>query len=331
MNNKFVQIISLALLITLFAACDGGKQDLRDQIAKQEETLKNAPTAEDAQVRSLLTLYVQYIQRHQDDELVPVYLYRMAEIYYRSSNWAEAARHLNMLVEQHPDAPVVEDALIFAGMIYEERLHDGIRAEKAYTLYKEKFPQGKHIQKAELFFKSPEERLLARMDELQIELQKNPNNTQAAQLFAYSCKNFIQQNPANPKAAQFAMLGGNWARKGLHTFLAIELWTTLLEKFPNDAAAPDALYQLGMEHEVNAIHQWRQMQQNNEPFMGFLAKYKNFAEADFHKEAERYYKQLIAQYPQHPRAADAANNLKHIGKNANDIVDSFVAKRDSAK
>lgn len=311
--------------------CGNPKADLSAQIISMEKQAE-ANTLEAEQYRGLLTLYVQYMQRYPEDPLAPIYLYRMAEVYYRATNWAEAARHLRLLMEKYPNSAVIEDAYLFVGNIYEERLYDQVRAEATYKQYLERFPEGKYRAKANVFFKTPEEKLNTRIGELENQLSQTPDNPQTMQILAFAYKNFVQYNPKSELVPKYCYLGGRLASRTNHFFLAAELWEKLLAEYPTYEGVPEALFLLGNMYEEQMELEWLSYIKSGNPFVGFASKYKDFQSADFIEEAKKIHQLLITKYPNSEFAGKAKDNLANSEKSANDVINSFQKpKQDSTK
>lgn len=318
----------LALALSLHS-CGENPNTLRLQIQAIEEATQK--DASDEQMRSLLTLYVQYIQRYPQDAAAPIYMYRIAEAYYRATNWAEAARHLSLLMERYPNSKIEEDAYAFAGMLYEERLHDPTRAEKNYKDYLAKYPNGRYKKQAELFFKTPEEKLLARVDELEAQVTANPSDTRAAGLLAATYKNFASQLPQHAKTANFCMQGAKLASGLGDSFLALEFYDILEKQHPDFADMPYVLFLTAVEYDDRIEAQWRSNMTNKKPFIGFSAQFRDMQVADFNKLAEKYYKLFLAKYPDHTLAKDVKISLENIGKSDNEVVENLIKKSDKIK
>lgn len=323
--SRPIYVLFLAVCLAVVAASCGDKAaDLRGDIDRIESATEKVAT--DEQMRSLLTLYVQYIQRYPQDAAAPIYLYRMAEVYYRATNWAEAARHLGLLLERYPNSKIEEEALIFAGMIYEERLHDNARAEKTYKDYLAKFSNGKHKKQAELFFKSPEEKLLARIAEEEANLEKNKNDTRAAGLLAFTYRSFATQFPKHEKTPNFCMQGAKLASGLGESFLALELYDILEQQHPDFADMPNVLFFTAVEYDDRAEPHWRKQIAARKPFIGFAAQFREADAKTFLTLAEKYYKLFLTKFPTHPLAKDVKISLENLGKTDNEVVKGLIEK-----
>lgn len=326
MNRQLYVFFIAICFSTLAVSCGDQAGSLRRQIDIVEvATEKNAS---DEQMRSLLTLYVQYIQRYPNDAASPIYMYRMAEAYYRATNWAEAARHLGLLLEKYPNSRVEEDAYGFAGILYEERLQDAVRAEKNYKDYLAKYPNGKYKAQAELFFKTPEEKLAARITDLEAQISKNPNDVGAAGLLAMTYKNFVIKMPTHEKAATYCMQGAKLATGLGDSFLALEFYDILEKQHPDFADMPLVLFFTAVEYDDRIETQWRNHMTSKTPLIGFSAQFRDAQVADFSKKAADYYKLFLSKYPDHAMAKDVKISLENIGKSDNEVVEALIKKNE---
>ncbi len=327
----FYSLLAAASLF-VFQACGNSPKDgdLRAQIYNLEAAVKHKAD-EDGRVRSLMTMYVDYIQHFPQDSMSPVYMYRMAEVYYRAANWGESAKHLRMLLEKYPASPVAEEAYIFSGMVYDEKLLDSTLARKAYQSYLEKYPSGKYRPQAELFFKSPQEKLLFRIKTLEENLNKGSkkNEQKQATLLMAVYRNYAQQFPEDSISADFCMKGAKLASGVGESFVALELYSILREKHPQHPDAPYAVFLSATELDGNAPKRHQRHLQQRDPFAGYAAQFRDYTKADFLKAAEKTYKEFLSQYPTHPLAKDVQLLIKNLGKSDNDVVKAMVEKNKS--
>jgi len=329
MNRLFSLCAKLGLGIMLFlSACGNPKQDLIEQIATIEYKTAKAP--DDAQMRSLMTLYVQFIQRYPTDKYTPVYIYKIAEVNYRLQKWDEALRHLNMIINDHSSSEYLEDALLFVGMLYDERIFDQAGGDKVYKMYLDKYPNGKGKAQAEMHFKSPQERLIFKIENMEKQLEANPNDPNLALSLAYTYKSYAQANPQDVQTPRFCMQGAKFAAGSGESFLAIELWDMISKNYQNFPERPYVMFLAAMEHEEKALLQAQRYRRAGQPFDGFAAYYQNFEKEQFIKEAGDRYKAYLAEYPKHELAKDAKTALQNLGKDANEIVNSFIQKQKTA-
>lgn len=328
--NKIFTYLLLALggIMLGLSGCASNKDgDMRAQIYNLEASVKHKAD-EDGRVRSLMTMYVDYIQRFPQDSMSPVYLYRMAEVYYRATNWGESAKHLKMLIEKYPQSPVVEQAYIFSGMLYDEKLMDTTLARTAYQTYLDKFPSGKFRTQAELFFKSPQEKLLFRIKSMEDALAaggKKGEQRQATLLMA-AYRNYAQQFPADSLSADFCMKGAKLASGVGESFVALELYSILRERHAQHPDVPYAIFLSATELDGNAQKRHQRHLQQREPFVGYAAQFRDFTKADFLKAAEKEYKAFLAQFPTHPLAKDVQLLIQNLGKSDNDVVKAMIEK-----
>lgn len=322
-------IIALVFITTSILACSNPKKDLQEQIAVLESrTVKVATEARytDDQLRSLMTLYSQYIQLYPKDELTPIYVYKMGEVYYRVGSWQQAIHHLDILFDKYATAPINEQGLALAGIIYEERFQRQDKAQEIYEKYLSLYPNGQYADHAKLFFKTPEERLLYRIDNLEKQVQENPDDLSNAQLLVYAYRNFVTANKGNEKNPDFCMKGAKLASGLGESFLALELYNTIEKDFPAFGDMPYVLFLTAVEYEQRAPAQWQRNLAAQRPFNGFAAQFRNVDKAYFTEKAKEYYTLFLKKFPTHTLAKDAQLSLESIGKTDDEVVRTLLKK-----
>ena len=320
----------LFLLLTCqLVACSNQEQELIEQITTLENKTQKVATDSrytDDQLRSLLTLYVQYIQSNPGKERSALYTYRIAEVYYRVSGWLECVRHLHMVEDQYPNSPIKEQALALAGIVYDERLHNEAKAKEVYEKYLQLYPNGQHIEQAKNFFRSPIEKLTNRIEQLEMQMQKEGGDARTAALLLHVYKSFALTNPTDSRTPDYCMKGAKLASGMGESFAALELYNIIETNFPNFGDMPYVYFLSAMEYSDRAPLQWQQYLAAQRPFNNFAAQFRNVDRSHFLKQAEKYYKLFLQKFPNHALAQDVKLSLANLGKSDNEIVNSFLQK-----
>ncbi len=339
------QVFIFSLLMGLFWSCSP-KQAERQQIAKleaeleaQEAEINTAQkTISDSLLKPLMSAYAAYAQKYKEnDEMTPIYLYRMGSLYYRIQNWKAAIQHFEYVIEGYKDSEAYPEAMILAATLYDERLNNKMRAEALYRSYLDQFPNGASKEKAAFFFKSPEEKTQARIGELQTQLredQKNKGlNRNLAHKLVRQYASYVRRYPNSEFAPMYCFEGGKLASNLGKTSEAVELWLNIYDQYHDFHLYPETILLLAVEYENKMplfIQRFQRKKEFSKQFTGRFTG-KDWTEVDWLAEAEKLYKEFLAKYPEHELASHAEASLKYLGKDPNEIVQEFKVNLDSMR
>ena len=131
--------LGFLLLIGFLASCTG-KFQRKISISAMEKQLAVSTNPKDSLLEPLLIAYTSYIRKYPEDDLTPVYLYKVGSIYVRMQNWKEATKHFEFIIDRYKDSQVYSEAIILAAAAYETvRGNNEERAAALYKLYLEKY------------------------------------------------------------------------------------------------------------------------------------------------------------------------------------------------
>ena len=155
--------ISIAFIMILFIGCKPSRNKSAEEIRKLESVLY-APTAitfDKINADKLIAMYDKFIKDFPADTLVPIYLFKSANLEMNASNAQEAISRFDTLIRKYPSNPKSASSLFFKGYIYENVLKDIGKAKEAYLIFIETYPNHELVKDAQLSIrnlgKSPEQ------------------------------------------------------------------------------------------------------------------------------------------------------------------------------
>jgi tetratricopeptide (TPR) repeat protein len=345
MKIQFTTILSLIFLSILVWSCSPQKAERRE-IAQLEAEVEmaeaNAPDGQkvigDSLLKPLMEAYAIYVQKYpEEDEMTPIYLYRMGSLYYRMGNWKEAVKHFEYVLEGFEDSEAYPEAMILAATLHEERLNNKARAEVLYKSYLEKFPDGAGRAKASFFFKSPEEKMQARIGDLQNKIREDEKtkglNRKLAHMLVRQYAKYVEKYPNSEFAPMYCFEGGKLASNLGETADAIELWLNIYDQYHDFHLYPETILLLAVEYENKMPIFLQQFKRQKDFKKHFQTRFtgKDWTEVDWLAEAEKLYKEFLVKYPKHELTTHAAASLKYLGKDPNEVVQEFKVNLDSLR
>ena len=335
-HNKYLLFNLLFLTLALTACSD--KKERQYKIGELETLSKKVPQPpSDSILEPLMLDYAQYIQKYPEDEMSPIYLYRLGSIYVRMEKWDVATKHFDFLIKIYPKSEPYQHALALAAMAYESRLNEKEKAGELYKIYLSEFPNGAAKKEAEFFFKPEDEKAQSRiaddLKELYSDTQNKGPNRQVAHLLVRRYLNYVKQYPQSEFAPIYCFEGGKLASTIGESADAVELWMTIYEQYHDFHLYPETMLFLAFEYE-NKMPMYVQSSNKKEKFKAQNhARFKqlNLHEIDWTKEAKKMYEAFLAKYPSHQLAPQVKASLAHLGKSPNQVVTEFKVKLDSLR
>lgn len=329
--------LGFLLLIGFLASCTG-KFQRKISISAMEKQLAVSTNPKDSLLEPLLIAYTSYIRKYPDDDLTPVYLYKVGSIYVRMQNWKEATKHFEFIIDRYKDSQVYSEAIILAAAAYETvRGNNEERAAALYKLYLEKFPKGKAKERAEFYFKPEDVKMRARIAEYQDELFKDNSNKglnrQTAHMLERQYFNYIKRFPKSEFTPNYCFEGGKLASTLGETPDAVEFWLTIIDNYPDYRLYPETMLLLAVEYE-NKMPIYIQNPPKKEKRTAKLQlKVERFdlMKTDWLKEAEKMYNAFLAKYPNHVLSEQARASLKYLGKSPNEVVSGYKNELDKLR
>lgn len=325
-----MRYLLLLLVLLAFTACNTERNNQREIITGMEAAV--AKNTEDKFLRPLIANYLQYYKDFKEDEMAPIYLYRCAVLYYRLHNHGEASKHLETILREYPETPILEDTYLFLAMIQASPVGRKSRAEEIYKEYLEKYPQGKGIAEANYFFRPENEKLQDRIDEVLKEINSLPRGASPSEtvlkklMFLYA--NFVKSNPDSPLSPTYCLQGARLAVRLEEHLIAIQFLDKVYTSYPKFEQYADAMLMLAVEYDTNITLYLRKNKVVSSPLNDNItaAKLKNM---DVIAEGGKLYKEIIERFPNYEVAESARSGLKNLGKETEVVVEEFIRVQDS--
>jgi len=325
------QIIILCLLAACFSfSCNKEIQKQREIIRGMEAAIQK--NASDQFLRPLMANYINYSVDFPEDEMTPIYLYRAAVLYYRVGNNKEAVINLETILREYPETEILEDTYLLLAMICAKGGLDKKRATELYTIYKEKYPQGKGIDQVEYFFKTPEEKLAEHIKKIQTEIEQLPrgqeNHPGKNSQLMWAMSKYVKLKPNDPLAPAYCLKGAQIAMAQDMHLAAVELLDLIYRNYTDFEQYPDALLLLAVEYD-NLITLY--LKQGNVVSLAVNPEItaKKLEKMDLVAKGGELYREILRRFPEHDVAVSAKSGLKNLGKRTQKVVDEFVRVQDS--
>lgn len=176
------KILLVATAIAFFSSCiENGNNDraafrksLLDQIKKTEEelnsSLKKTARPDNKKAESVITLYEQFADSFPDDSIVPVFLFREAQLAIGIARFQKAILVLKRLCNAYPKSAKTPDAVFLIAFVYDEHLSYKAKAKEWYEKLIKSYPNHPFARDAEVAI-----RTLNMSDEEILEMLKEKN------------------------------------------------------------------------------------------------------------------------------------------------------------
>jgi TolA-binding protein len=320
-------IIFIFLLLT---ACNTERDQQREAIKGMEQAVER--NSDDTFLRPLIANYLQYAKDFKEDELTPIYLYRCAVIYYRVRNYGEAKIHLERILREYPETPILEDAYLFLAMIEAGPNGQKSRAEELYETYLEKYPNGKGKADADFFFLPEHKKLQQDIDRILQEIDAlprgiDPTEPQLMQLM-FSYAKLIESNPEDPFAPLYCLKGARLAISLEEHLIAIQFLEKIYHDYPDFDQYPDALLLLAVEYDTNLTLYIRKQKIITSNLTEHINP-QNIETIEPIARGKALYEEILQRFPESEIAESARYGLQHLGKKTDEVIEEFLRMQDS--
>jgi outer membrane protein assembly factor BamD (BamD/ComL family) len=161
MKNK--NYLVLLLIPLMFAGCSPSRDKSVKTIGAMEKRLfsPQSTSFDKAKWDSLINLYDDFCKRFPKDSLVPGYTFNAANIAMNTGDGQKALAHFQQIIDNYPDYAKAPLCLFFKAYVYENLLHDLVKAKEIYLQFIEKYPNNEFVSAAQASIqnlgKSPEQ------------------------------------------------------------------------------------------------------------------------------------------------------------------------------
>lgn len=288
-------------LIALFAfviACKSDQNKLKSEIESLEQGMEATPNLDHAEV--LADKYRKYFTAYPEDaEMNSKFQYRAAALQYRMNRFSGAIEILRqVLKEQHGGSNTFNNALFLAD-IYKEKMRNTESANTIYQALADAFPGHERIGEVKAKISAglpPFEERLQNLSERMFNDSTGRLEYRIVNDFINSCELYAMIVPENEKCPEYLHKAGEMARSIRALNKALEIYEWISDKYPGHEKASQAL---------------------------FLRAFTLDNDLKRFDEAKVLYEEFLAKYPDDDFADDTQFLLDNLGKDDEEIINSF--------
>jgi outer membrane protein assembly factor BamD (BamD/ComL family) len=149
MKNK--NYLILLLIPLLFTGCSPSRDKSVKNISAMEKRLFSPQSTSFDKVKwdSLITMYDAFCKRFPKDSLVPGYTFNAANIAMNTGDGQKALGLFQQIIDNYPNYIKAPLCLFFKAYVYENLLHDLVKAKEIYLQFIEKYPTNEFVSAAQ--------------------------------------------------------------------------------------------------------------------------------------------------------------------------------------
>jgi TolA-binding protein len=249
--------------------------------------------------KALEAAYLDYIAANPNDhETASRYLYRAAELQFRMNRYSGAIKLLNQALKDHYAGSNTPMNALFLGTIYKEKLKNEVAAAAVYQTFLQAFPNHEKAAAIKADYGN-EPTMDAKIVDFGNRLMNDSTNRidyRVANDFIGLCEINALMLPNDAQSGDYLHKAGETARS-LRSFpKALEIYDWIILKYPNHPKAAQALFLKAFTYDND------------------LKKVE---------EARALYTEFLNKYPNDDFADDTKFLLENLGKNDEEIINSF--------
>lgn len=294
------KLFLFAFLVSALFACKSDSTataTASPEIAKLEAEVAAKATPENS--KALEAAYQAYITANPDDhETASRYLYRAAELQFRMNRYSGAVKLLNQALKDHYSGSNTPLNALFLATIYKDKLKNNVAAAAVYQTFLQAFPNNEKAAAIKADYGN-ESTMDAKIVDFGNRLMNDSTNRidyRVANDFIGLCEINALMLPNDPKSGDYLHKAGETARS-LRSFpKALEIYDWIILKYPNHPKAAQALFLKAFTYDND------------------LKKVE---------EARALYTEFLNKYPNDDFADDTKFLLENLGKNDEEIINSF--------
>ncbi len=294
MNYK----LFLFVAILLFTACNGGGDSAEAAIADLEKQLEE--TNDPQLAEQLVEQYKVYIKEHPEDaDVNSRYLYRAGSIMYRMNRYTGATDYFSQAIRDYYDTETTPKAAMFLGMLYDEQLRNPEAATTIFQGMVKAFPDYEEIEKAKAKIPADAPDINARLEDMRVHMFNDSTQRieyRVANDFINSCELHAMILPNDAQSPILLHKAGEVARSIRAYNKALGIYDWIYTKYPDYEKAPQAL---------------------------FLQAFTLDNDLKRYDDARVLYEDFLKKYPNDDFADDTQFLLENLGKDDEDIINSF--------
>ena len=293
--------IKFFLFTFIFAAlfsCNSDKTEGLGDIIKLEKALEENSNLDNA--TALVEEYKNFVAKNPDKvEDNSKYLYRAASVMYRMNRFSGAEALLKQAIKDYYPASNTANNALLLGAIYSDKVKNISSAATVYQALQQQFPEDEEVKKATGKIDPAWDGIEARIDALALEMFNDSTNRieyRIANDYINSCELYAMLIPESEKTPTFLHKAGETARSIRTYKKALELYEWIATKYPDFEKAPQAL---------------------------FLRAFTLDNDLKRFDEARVLYEEFLQKYPNDDFADDTKFLLENLGKDDEEIINSF--------
>ena len=301
-NKQMKKSFFLFLIIGGLFACsnDSGGDAAITKLAQEV-----AANATPQNTKELLDAYINYVAEHPDNaDQNADYLHQAAALQLRNKRYSAALQLLKQAVKDYYNTKSTTANALAMGTIYKDYLKNEVAANAVFQTFIKAFPN--HEQTAALSQTYGNEASMAdKIVDFGNRLMNDSTNRidyRVANDFIGLCEIQALMLPNDTESPNYLHKAGETARS-LRSFpRALEMYDWIYEKYPDSPKASQAL---------------------------FLKAFTYDNDLKKTEEARALYQEFLEKYPNDDFADDTQFLLDNLGKNDEEIINSFNAKKEA--
>ena len=292
--SSFIFLFALLLI-----ACKTDPE--ASKIAQLEQVI--ATTATPEAIQELIAAYQKRIQKNPNDAPAnSALLGKIADLQSRNNQPSEAVETLKSGIRNYYSTPSTATHLWSLGSIFKDKFKNPSVATAIHKIYQEAFPKGANIQAIKNTATSDSLSLTDYIDKVGSNMYNEETHrldTKVASNFIEICELYALVKPQETKSPDYLHKAGETARAIRAFPRAIAIYDRIYATYPDFEKAPQALFLKAFTYDNDL--------------------------KDFEK-AKLYYTEFLAKYPNDDFADDTEFLLGNLGKNDEEIIQSFNKK-----
>ena len=296
----YLKPLSFIFLLTLLLfACQTDPETSKIKQLEQAITTQATPEA----IQQLIGAYKERIQKNPSAAAAnSTILGKIADLQSKNNQLPEAVETLKSGIRNYYSTPSTANHLWSLGTIFQDKFKNPSVATAIHKIYQETFPKGANIQAIKNKTISDTLSLTDYIDKVGSNMYNEETHrldTKIASNFIEICEMYALMKPEDAKSPDYLHKAGETARAIRAFPRAIAIYDRIYANYPDFEKAPQALFLKAFTYDNDL---------------------KNF------EKAKLYYTEFLAKYPNDDFADDTEFLLGNLGKNDEEIIQSFNKK-----
>lgn len=149
--KKIIFLILSSICFLSYSCTSNDKENDRKKIQDLElSTLQDVKVISYEKADSLITHYVDYVNKYPEDSLSATYLYRAADVLANTKRCIESIKMYDRLITEYPKDAYVEMAYFLKGVVYSQTCLNKEKAKESFELFISKYPNSPRTLEAKV-------------------------------------------------------------------------------------------------------------------------------------------------------------------------------------